>query len=132
MRPSPTAVKQALTMTRITSTFQRGPSSYPHRAPYPVILLLYRQIKSEALPVLYSTQLTLTGAPRTYIAIRQMDITGFISETLTSDNECCTPDRKAGKGSVLTLLNIWGRGCMLQWLAVCLPKGRMDEGIAMK
>ena len=63
-----------------------GPScSFPR--PYverstPSILLVNRQITSEALDVLYRKPLHLYGTPGAWFAMRQVDITEFISEEL--------------------------------------------------
>lgn len=94
----------------------------------PSILLLNRQITTEALPVLYNTELTLQGTPLTYFVFRQMDIAEFISETLLQRMRYVvlrlgSPE----KFFVLTLLDIWGRRNDLRRLVVYIPTEKMPE-----
>ncbi|KAK2759486.1 hypothetical protein FQN54_002965 [Arachnomyces sp. PD_36] len=93
----------------------------------PSILLLNRQIATEALPVLYNAELTLTGTPGAYFVMRQMDIAEFICETLLQRIRYVVlrlayPE----KFFVLTLLDIWGRGNELQRVVVYVPPERKN------
>ncbi|KAL4799293.1 hypothetical protein BDV19DRAFT_385542 [Aspergillus venezuelensis] len=89
----------------------------------PSVLLLNKQITAEALPVLYSTPLTLIGPPSTYFVLRQMDIAEFICETLLQRMRVVVIRLEhPEKLFVLSLLDIWGRGCALKKLVVYLPK----------
>ncbi|KAL4940167.1 hypothetical protein BDV06DRAFT_24686 [Aspergillus oleicola] len=95
----------------------------------PSILLLNKQITSEALPVLYSTPLTLMGPPSTYFVLRQMDIAEFICETLLQRLRLVVLRLEhPEKLFVLSLLDIWGRSCKLERLVVHLPRSGVREG----
>ncbi|RDW67278.1 uncharacterized protein DSM5745_09144 [Aspergillus mulundensis] len=95
----------------------------------PSILLLNRQITAEALPVLYSVPLTLTGTPSTYLSMRQMDIAEFISETLLQRIKVVALRlTQPEKAFVLGLLDIWGKGCALTRLVVEVPRDE-DRGV---
>lgn len=88
----------------------------------PSILLLSKQITSEALHILYRIPLTLYGTPQTYFAMRQMDIAEFICEQLLQRIEYAilrliVPH----KSFVLSLLDIWGADNRLKRLDVYLP-----------
>lgn len=89
----------------------------------PSILLLNRQITSEALHVLHRIPLSLQGTPRTYLAMRQMDITEFISEGLLQNiHHGILRLESANKHFVLPLLDIWGQKNKLKRLDVYRPR----------
>ncbi|KAL4961610.1 uncharacterized protein BDV14DRAFT_203645 [Aspergillus stella-maris] len=89
----------------------------------PSILLLNKQITSEALPVLYGTPLALIGPPSTYFVLRQMDIAEFICETLLQRMRVVVLKLEhPEKLFVLSLLDIWGSGFALEKLVVYLPR----------
>lgn len=95
----------------------------------PSILLLNRQITSEALPVLYNTDLTLEGTPGTYFVFRQMDIAEFICETLLQRMRYVALRLEwPEKFFILTLLDIWGRQNDLRRLVVYIPANRTPDG----
>ena len=109
-----------------------GPScSFPR--PYverstPSILLVNRQITSEALEVLYRKPLHLYGTPGAWFAMRQVDITEFISEELLQRvHHAILHLPHPEKNFVLTVLNIWGERNQLQRLDVEWPKGVADS-----
>jgi hypothetical protein len=94
----------------------------------PSILLLNRKITTEALSVLYNTELTLEGTPGTYFVLRQMDIAEFISETLLQRMRYVVLRLgRPEKFFVLNLLDIWGRRNDLQRLVVYIPADRYPE-----
>ncbi|KAJ5782695.1 hypothetical protein N7457_004469 [Penicillium paradoxum] len=104
------------------------PRSYVERYT-PSILLLNKQITTEALHLLYRIPLNLYGTPSTYFVMRQMDITEFISEHILQRIRygVLRLDR-AHKHFVLTLLDIWGADNRLERLDVYCPKrARLDS-----
>ncbi|KAJ5764168.1 hypothetical protein N7533_002849 [Penicillium manginii] len=105
----------------------RGPvCAYPR--PYierhtPTILLINRQITTEALEVLYKIPLNLYETPPTYFVMRNMDITEFISEHLLQKiHHGILRMDHAQKFHILTLLDIWGQSNNLQSLHVYCSK----------
>lgn len=91
----------------------------------PSILLVNRKITSEALPVLYSTTLTVSSTPTTYLAMWQMDLAEFISETLLQRMrsvvlKLTSPE----KYFVFELLEIWGVRNELRRLVLLVPVER--------
>jgi hypothetical protein len=118
--------RQIETMITAHTDRSRGPSCADPRLYVerytPSILLLNKQITSEALYVLYRIPLSLEGTPRTYLAMRQMDITEFISEELLQNIHygilrLDTPH----KHFVLPLLDIWEQRNNLKRLDVFRP-----------
>lgn len=111
----------------------RGPSC-AHTRPYverytPPILLLNRQITTEALQVLYQIPLHLYGTPSTQYTMRQMDIAEFISEGLLQKiRHAVLKLRSPNKHFVLTLLDIWGARNCLETLDVYLPERSTMSG----
>lgn len=91
----------------------------------PPILLVNRQITSEALPVLYGTTLTVSSTPTTYLAMWQMDLAEFICETLLQRMQFVVlkltfPE----KYFVFELLEIWGVRNELRRLVLLVPVER--------
>ncbi|KAL4787121.1 hypothetical protein BJX76DRAFT_354530 [Aspergillus varians] len=92
----------------------------------PSILLVNRQITTEALSVLYNTELTLHGTPATYFVFRQMDIAEFISETLLQRmRNVVLRLAEPEKLFVLALLDIWGVRNELRRLVVYMPVDKL-------
>ena len=119
--------RQIETMIAAHTDRSRGPSCADPRLYVerytPSILLLNRQITSEALDVLYRIPLILYGTPTTYLAMRQMDITEFISEGLLQNiHYGILRLESANKHFVLPLLDIWGQRNKLRRLDVYRPK----------
>jgi hypothetical protein len=84
---------------------------------------LNKQITSEALDVLHRIPLNLEGTPGTYLAMRQMDITEFISEELLQNIHYAILRLDfAHKHFVLPLLDIWGQRNNLKRLDVYRPR----------
>jgi hypothetical protein len=82
-----------------------------------------KQITSEALYVLHRIPLSLEGTPGTYLAMRQMDITEFISEELLQNiHYGILRLDTAQKHFVLPLLDIWGQRNNLKRLDVFRPR----------
>ncbi|KAL4932432.1 uncharacterized protein BDV17DRAFT_196286 [Aspergillus undulatus] len=94
----------------------------------PSILLLNKLITAEALPVLYSKEMTLYATPSTYFVFRQMDIAEFICETLLERMRFVVLRLKHPENLfVFSLLDIWGRDCLLERLVVFLPKREVRD-----
>ncbi|KAL3475969.1 hypothetical protein BJX99DRAFT_228677 [Aspergillus californicus] len=95
----------------------------------PSILLVNRQITSEALPILYKKELKLQGTPWTYFVFRQMDIAEFISETLLQRVQSVVLRLESpNKLFILSLLDIWGRENALRKLVLYLPTTTAIQG----
>lgn len=91
----------------------------------PSILLVNRQITSEALPVLYGTTLTVSSTPTTYLAMWQMDLAEFICETLLQRMQFVVLKLAAPeKYFVFELLEIWGVRNELRRLVLLVPVER--------
>lgn len=116
-----------------TIDFLRGPPACAYPRPYvarytPTILLLNRQITSEALIVLYKKPLILKGTPHTYFTMRQMDITEFISERLLQRIHFAELRlNQAHKDFILPLLDIWGSENRLERLDVYIKRTERVE-----
>ncbi|KGO60210.1 hypothetical protein PEX1_034580 [Penicillium expansum] len=94
----------------------------------PSILLLNKKIATEALHYLYQIPLNLYGTPSTYFAMRQMDITEFISEHyLQRIHHGVLRLNHANKHFVLSILDIWGAENRLERLDVYRPKTQLDN-----
>ncbi|CEJ54296.1 hypothetical protein PMG11_00615 [Penicillium brasilianum] len=119
--------RQIETMITAHTDRSRGPSCadprYYVERYTPSILLLNKQITSEALDVLHRIPLNLEGTPGTYLAMRQMDITEFISEELLQNIHYAILRLDfAHKHFVLPLLDIWGQRNNLKRLDVYRPR----------